>query len=160
MKKKVYIETTIPSYLIAGPSRDIIILGRQNLTREWWENNRQNYELYISAVVLDEVKRGNAKMAKKRMDLLKGITILPTIMEVQKLAEKYFKYFNFPEKAERDAYHIAYAVYYNMDYLLSWNCSHLSNAEILRDLLRYNSKLRLETPIICTIDEIMPYENF
>ena len=90
MKKKIYIETTIPSYLAAGPSRDIIILGRQDLTREWWENNRQNYKLYISATVLDEVKRGNAEMAKKRMELLKGITILPTTMEVEKLAEKYF----------------------------------------------------------------------
>ena len=160
MKKKVYIETTIPSYLVAKPSRDIIILGRQDLTREWWENERLNYKLYISVTVLDEVKRGNAEMAKRRIEILQGITILPTVMEVEKLAEKYFVYFNFPKKAERDAFHMAYAVYYKMDYLLSWNCSHLSNAGILKGLLKYNSKLGLETPIICTIDEIMPYENY
>lgn len=151
----LYIETTIPSYLVAKPSRDIVVVAHQQLTREWWDNERRSYDMLISQVVLEEIRRGDPEMAEKRIEILQGIPILEANEAVEKLAQRYFESLKFPAKALRDAFHLAYVVAYEIDFLATWNCTHLANASILFQLSRLNKEWGYETPIICTPEELM-----
>ncbi len=153
--KKVYIETTIPSYIIAKPSRDILVLSHQEVTRDWWENYRRKFKLFISQIVINEVSIGDEILARKRLKLVRNINTLITNQEIENLAQEYYNYFDFPERAIRDAFHIAYSVYYEMDFLLTWNCTHLANAYIRLELVEYNNKKGYRTPDICTPEELM-----
>jgi rRNA-processing protein FCF1 len=155
MKKKVYLETTIPSYITSKPNRDIIVLARQEITREWWENYKAEYQLFVSQTVIDEISGGDEHYAKSRIELIKSIAFLQADKNIEDLALKYFSYFNFPEKAIRDAAHLAYAVFYQMDYLLTWNCKHLANGKIREGLHKFNMQSGFTTPEICTPEELM-----
>lgn len=152
---KVYLETTIPSYVVSKLSRDIIVLSHQQTTKDWWENNKIDYELYISQIVIDEISEGDKDLAKNRNELIKNIPLLEYNNEVEKLAEMYFKYFKFQKKALRDAFHIAFAVYYEIDFLLTWNCRHLANANVRTNLVKLNYDLNYKTPDICTPEELI-----
>lgn len=156
-KPTLYIETTIPSYLVARPSRDIIVLAHQQLTKEWWDDYRHLYEMFISQIVLDEIKQGDPEMASKRIEILQEIPMLEINNEVENLAEKYFSSLKFPAKAMRDAFHLAYAVIYEINFLATWNCTHLANANVLFLLSKLNKEWGYETPIICTPEELMGY---
>ena len=154
MKEKVYLDTTIPSYIIATPSRDIILLTHQELTREWWEESRENYDLYISDIVILEINGGNREYAQKRSDLLNGIKVLENNSEIEVLVNKYMNHFNFPEKLYRDMYHVAFTVYYKIDFLLTWNFAHLNNAHFKVQLHRFNRKNGYDSPEICNPEEL------
>jgi hypothetical protein len=119
-KKKVYIETTIPSVITARPSRDIRNLYRQQISKEFWEYERHKYDLYISEYVLRECKKGDKNAANRRLELLKDIQFLYTSEDVEKLAEEYFRYLNIPQRAKTDCFHLAISVVEKMDYLMSW----------------------------------------
>ncbi|MEW6687313.1 MAG: type II toxin-antitoxin system VapC family toxin [Candidatus Edwardsbacteria bacterium] len=153
----LYVETTIPSYLVAKPSRDIVVLAHQQLTREWWDKSRHLYDMFISQVVLDEIREGDPEMIDKRMEILQGIPLLETNDEVESLAERYFVGLQLPPKALRDAFHLAYVVAYRIDFLITWNCAHLANANILYRLSRVNRNLGYETPMIYTPEELIEY---
>ena len=116
MAPKVYIETTIPSYLTARPSRDLIIAGHHQLTREWWENLRGEFDLNVSQFVIQECSAGDPEMAKRRLEALAGITVLPISSEVIPLAELLINKGPLPRKAEIDAVHISVAATNGMDY--------------------------------------------
>lgn len=158
MKRKVYIETTIPSYLTARPSRDITLLYHQEITKTWWEKYKNDYDLYISEIVYEEAAKGDKQYAALRIAMLRNIPELKNNAEVEALAEKYLNHFCFPSESIRDAYHIAFAVYYKMDFLLTWNCTHLDNEQIKRALHRLNSKFGYNTPGICTPLTLVPPE--
>src|SRR6267142_1229215 len=132
MKAKVYIETTIPSYLVARPSRDLVIAAHQQLTRDWWESRGPAFDLYVSEPVLEEAAAGDMFMAKKRLDLLADIRVLALTTGILKLAESLVAEGPIPPKAAGDALHIAIATAYDCQYLLTWNCRHIANAEIQR----------------------------
>ena len=112
----VYIETTIPSYLVSEPSRDVIIIGHQQLTKSWWENEKHKYELFISEIVIEEITRGDSRYSKQRLEIIKNAKMLMLDDDITKIAEKYMNNFNFPDKLIRDVFHVAYAVYYEIDY--------------------------------------------
>lgn len=154
-KPTLYVETTIPSYLASRPSRDIIIAARQQTTHEWWNEERSRFKLYISQTVLIEVRVGNTGLAKLRASYFKDIEILPVAEEIERLAREYISVLGIPEKLALDALHLAYAVAYNLDYLLTWNCKHLAHGEIRRKLKRYNNAVGLDVPEIVTPDELM-----
>ena len=135
MRKRIYIETTIPSYLTAWPSRDIVQAARQQLTREWWDSERHSYDLCISQIVLDESAAGNEDAAQRRMAVLADLPLLDLTSDVDELAKKIMASGLLPERASRDAVHIAVACVHNVDFLLTWNCKHIANATILRAYL-------------------------
>ena len=112
----VYIETTIPSYLISKTSRDVIIIAHQEITRRWWEKEKHKYDLYISEIVIDEIEKGNPEYSKERLKTIKEAKMLTIDDNIIKIAERYIKNFNFPDKLLRDIFHIAFAVYYEIDY--------------------------------------------
>ncbi len=151
--EKVYIETTIPSYLTGKLSRDIVIAAQQQVTREWWEDSQSKYSLYISEAVLDECQYGDTEAARKRTDIVKQLPILRITDEVVHLAGCYFKILGIPEKSILDTIHLAVAVAYELDYLLTWNCKHLAHGEIRSKVHKYNMLNGLFEPMIVT-----PYE--
>ncbi|MDR2581690.1 MAG: type II toxin-antitoxin system VapC family toxin [Fibromonadaceae bacterium] len=104
LKKKVYIETTIPSIITAKPSRDITNAYRQEITRFFWENERQKYDLYTSEYVLEECSKGDVNAAKRRLDLIKDIPFVSKTAEVDQLAKEYFNYLDIPQRAKTDCF--------------------------------------------------------
>ena len=94
-------------------------------------------------------------LMEKRLEILKDIRILDYNEHIQKIAEKYMSIFNFPNRLLRDIFHVAYAVFYEIDYLLTWNCKHLANAHFTKQLEKFNIKLSLKTPEICTPEELV-----
>ncbi|MGC2110669.1 MAG: type II toxin-antitoxin system VapC family toxin [Candidatus Korobacteraceae bacterium] len=155
MNAKVYIETTIPSYLVARPSRDPLVAAHQQLTREWWEVRRAAFELYVSELVLEECRAGDVIFAAKRGEALVGVRVLPLTTEILDLASALIMEGVIPGKAAGDAIHIAVATAYACEYLLTWNCRHIANAEIQRALLPVVGGRGWNLPIICTPEELM-----
>lgn len=152
---KVYIETTIPSYLIAWPSRDIVVAAKQQITRDWWKTRKSAFSLYISPYVLDEAARGDTEAANLRLVAIQNILVLAADEEVVRLAEAIVAAGIIPSKAQTDAFHIAVATRHGMDYLLTWNCTHIANAETMRQVSGIMEECGYEIPIICTPDELM-----
>ena len=153
MKPKVYIETTIVSYLSASPSRDIVLAAHQQLTREWWAG-RERFDLFASRPVWDEAARGDAEAAAKRLAALAGVPVLLVSEEASAFADRLLATAILPVKAATDALHIAIAVLNGMDYLLTWNCTHIANAAIRGRIEQACRAAGMQAPIICTPEEL------
>jgi predicted nucleic acid-binding protein len=151
---RIYIESTIPSYVVARPARDLIQAGHQQTTKDWWDLKRANHELFTSQVVLDEIASGDKEMARQRMELMAGIPILPVNAEAESLAQEILDSGLLPRGADRDAAHIALATVYELDILLSWNCRHIANATIQSRLRNLAGKSGFTLPVLCTPDEL------
>mgnify|MGYP003584675741 FL=1 len=157
MKQKVYIETSIPSYLSAWRSRDLIVAANQEITKEWWDS-REQFDLYISALVIQEAGAGDPVAAQKRLEQLDDIPELNLTEEVERFAEILIQKVPLPEKARIDALHIAVAALSGMDYLLTWNCTHIANAILRPKLEALCREFGYEPPTICTPQELTRYE--
>ena len=157
-KKTVYIETTIPSIITARPSRDIINAYRQEITRFFWENERHKYDISISEFVLEECSKGDVNAANRRMDLLSGISLYPRNSEIELLAEEYFSYLNIPLKAKTDCSHLAVCVIHKINYLMSWNMTHLGRPAFSKIAI-FNESRNLWLPELVTPDMLMDIER-
>ena len=155
MKPKLYLETTIPSFLTARPSRDVVIAGQQQATRDWWNDRRQRYELYVSALVLDEASQGDAAMAAAHLEALKSFQVLTYSAEAEELTRALLTSRLIPAKAAADAAHVAVASAHGMDFLLTWNCRHIANAAIVEKLRAICIREGHAAPVICTPHELM-----
>ncbi len=155
MKSSVYLETTIPSYLTSRPSRDLVIAGHQQITREWWNSYARVFRLFVSQLVIDEVKSGDFEAARQRLMTLEGIPILDITPDVAKLVDGILKSGKIPRKAATDAAHIAIAAVHGMDYLLTWNCAHIANATIAKSLASICQNHGYVCPVICTPEALM-----
>ncbi len=156
MKESIYLETTVVSYYASKPSRDIIVLAHQEITREWWDTALKRYDAFISEIVVEEARAGDPDAAKKRLALLKRFTHLDLNPTVEKMAQVYVEKLKIPPKALRDAVHLAVASVHSVDYLVTWNCSHIANGEVIKKLMQINMSHGIKTPIICTPEELMP----
>jgi hypothetical protein len=152
MKQTVYIETSVISYFTAKTSRDLIIAEKQRITNDWWKNIA-NYEAYISSIVLEEISKGDYQAAQLRLQNISTFSVLKIVQEVYKLADSYFLETDIPEKARADSYHIAIASWYNIDFLLSWNCTHIVSDKTKRIIEKINLLNGIRTPVICTPKE-------
>ena len=151
---RIYIESTIPSYVVARPARDLLQAARQQLTRDWWDLQREKHELFTSQVVLDEIAAGERAMAERRLELMAGIALLISTPDVEALADDVLKSGLLPATADGDAAHIALATAYGMDILLTWNCRHIANAAITGRLRRLVEKQGYTLPEIYTPGEL------
>jgi hypothetical protein len=154
MKKSVYIETTIVSYLTAWPSRDLIRAARQQLTREWWHKRRCAFRVFASQVVLREARAGDPDAAQQRLAAMEGIPILETTEDAIELGECLVAGGLVPPDEQTDALQIAVATVHRMDVLLTWNCRHMANAEMLGAISRAIRNEGYEPPVICTPHEL------
>ena len=150
---RVYIETSIVSYLRARRSRDVIVAGHQALTQRWWRA-RGGYALFTSQVVIDEVARGDRVASAKRLRALRGIPRLAVSDTASRLADELVRRGALPRAAAVDALHIAVAAAYELDYLLTWNCRHIANAAMRSTIEATCRALGLAPPIICTPEEL------
>lgn len=155
MPQRIYIETTIVSYLTARPSRDLIIAGHQQITHDWWEDCRGDYELCISQLVLQEASAGDWQAAQERLDVLAAMTVLEITEEAVTLAEELVRLGALPAKAENDGLHIAIAATHQIAYLLTWNCRHMANAAMRVQIETVCATKGRKAPIICTPEELM-----
>jgi hypothetical protein len=155
MKPKIYIETSIPSYLTARPSKDVRLLANRDTTIEWWESRRSSFDLYISEFVLVEASLGDVEAARRRIDVLSGIAEIEVTEEVRVPGKALIAEGPIPPKAEIDAYHIAIAAVNGMEYLLTWNCAHIANAVMRSRIEQVCREHGYEPPIICTPQELM-----
>ena len=155
MAERVYIETTVVSYLTARPNRDVVIAGHQQITHDWWDTRRQSYELCVSQLVLDEAGVGDAQAAEERLLALRPMLILETTAEALELAKELLQAGALPAKAADDALHVAVAATKAVPYLLTWNCRHLANA-VMRPMIEAVCKTKgFKAPIICTPEELL-----
>jgi predicted nucleic acid-binding protein len=155
VKPKVYLETTIPSYLAARPSRDLLVAAHQQVTRDWWERRRKDFDLFVSELVLQEIKFGDSVVADRRLALLDGVPVLAASEAALEMAEAIITSGPLPRRAGADALHIASAAVYGCEFLLTWNCRHLANAELQRSIRRIVEKYGFEPPNMCTPEELM-----
>ncbi len=151
---RIYIESTIPSYVAARPARDLLQAARQQLTKDWWDLKREKHELFISQVVLDEIASGEVTIARQRLELVAQIKLLDLTDEANALTKQILGSGLLPAEADRDAAHIALATVHEMDVLLSWNCRHIANAAIQAGLRRLAEKAGFALPVLCTPDEL------
>jgi hypothetical protein len=147
-------ETTIPSYLTSRPSRDLVIAGHQQVTKEWWENRRDAFEIYISQLVIDEARAGDSDAARERMLIVQEFALLDITPEVVQLASAILASGILPLKAATDAAHIAIAAVHGIDFLLTWNCAHLANAVVAKAVANVCRQQDWESPVICTPEEL------
>ena len=155
MAERVYIETTVVSYLTARPSRDVVVAGHQQVTHEWWDTRRANYELCVAQLVLDEAGAGDALAAQERLVVLQPMLVLETTTEALDLAKELLRAGALPTKAANDALHIAVAAAKAVPYLLTWNCRHLANATMRPVIENVCSASGFKAPIICTPEELL-----
>jgi predicted nucleic acid-binding protein len=146
---KLYIETSVVSYLTARGSRDLILAAHQEVTRTWWAS-RDGYDLYVSQFVLDEAAAGDSEAADRRLEVLREMPLLNASTEVLALAGRLLAERGMPAKARIDALHVATAAVHGMDYLLSWNCKHIANATLRTRIESICRTAGFEPPVICT----------
>ena len=151
----VYIETSIVSYLAARPSRDVLAIARQQLTRQWWETRRSLFDLAISPLVEAEASRGDPEAAAMRLQLIRLLRQIRANSEVRSFAKKLLARGALPKTAADDALHIALAVIHNIDYLLTWNCRHIDNAQTKPVIRGLCHEMGYRFPEICTPEELM-----
>lgn len=155
MKSRLYLETTIVSYLAARPSRDLIVAAHQQVTHEWWSDHRSDFSIYASQLVVSESAGGDPEAAARRVRLLDGIDLLEITQDARNLAFRFIQQEAVPQKAAEDALHVAVATVNAIGYLLTWNCKHIANARQQRLLQRLAAEAGYTLPVICTPEELM-----
>ncbi len=155
----VYLETTFLSYLVARPSRDLIVAAHQQVTNDWWTSRKKRYECYVSEIVIDEVSAGDENEIEKRLAIIDELMLLELTEEANTLTKTILKSGVIPQKSVRDAAHIAVATVHEVNYLLTWNCKHIANARILRKIEKICAASGFQIPIICTPENLMEDEK-
>lgn len=153
--KTVYIETSIVSYLTARPARDLLAVAWQNSTTHWWDTQRHRFDLFTSQLVIEEAEQGHVRAAQARLAALAGIPLLAIPMPVESLAQALVVAGALPRVATDDALHVAVSAYHGIDYLLTWNCRHIANAEMKPLMRRICALHGYACPEICTPLELM-----
>jgi hypothetical protein len=148
VKPRLYLETTIPSYLVARRSRDLRLAADQETTLQWWETERHDYELFILQAVVTEVSQGDVNFAAARLEHLRDMPLLPRTPAASALIIRLLASGIIPVVAEDDAAHIGLAAAHGMDFLLTWNCRHINNHHIRSRIERACAVYELTMPDI------------
>lgn len=152
---KVYLETTVISYLTARPHRDVVVAGHQLTTRDWWSTARDRFECLASLLVVREARQGDPIAAQERMEVLDLIPWLSISDESLLLAEKLVAEGAIPEKVMDDALHLAIAALNKVNYLATWNCRHLANPQMWPRIDAVCRDWGCQPPLICTPEQLL-----
>lgn len=155
MSSTVYLETSIIGYLASRPSRDLITAANQQLTRDWWDEYRESYDLYVSEAVVAECSAGDPQAAQERLDVIGEIPVLDVTDDAEYLADALIQQVPLPQNAEVDALHIAIATANGINYLLTWNCAHIANAALRPQIEAVCRFAGFEPPTICTPQQLI-----
>jgi hypothetical protein len=151
----VYLETTIPSYLTSRESTDLLLSAKQQITREWWDRRRNDFDLYISEVVLIEAQAGDPEAAARRFEILREIPLLEAKAPADEIAQTLVAELSLPGKAAADAAHIAICIVNGVDFLLTWNFTHIANAAFRPMIEMVCDSFDYGCPVICSPEELM-----
>ena len=154
MAQSVYIESSVISYLVARPNRDVVVAARQTITETWWQNQRAEFDLFVSALVVQEIARGDAEASEKRLQAVKNIPLLATSPEAQRLAEDLLAKGAVPANSEEDALHIAIAAAGGIEFLLTWNFKHINNAQTKAVITAVVESHGFACPILCSPEKL------
>ena len=149
-KPKVYVETTVVSDATALPTNDLVLAGRQYVTREWWKTSRERFDLYSSRVVDIEIRRGDVGAAQRRVAAMKDIPEVEVSKAAVRLARELIDRKAVPKEYPDDELHIAAAATNGLDYLVSWNFKHITNANTIPLVARICAENGYQCPCICT----------
>jgi hypothetical protein len=159
MKPTLYLETTVVGYLAMRVSSILRVAANQQTTRDWWDNHRQRFGLFVSRFVVEECSEGDPVAAQERLVYLEGIPLLQASDEVNLLAEALVAGVPLPEKAGTDALHICIAAANGIEYLLTWNCKHIANPSLRPRIERLCRDMGYEPPVICTPQELLEIDD-
>ena len=161
MKPTVYLETSFLSFLTARPTRDVQISAMIQTSKDWWENERGSFDLFVSDLVGVEALAGDTEAAQRRREVLKTIPALQVDADARSLSKFFLACMALPANAADDALHIAIATVNQLDYLLTWNCRHIANAVLRPKLEGLCLASGHHCPVICTPPQLrnLPYEN-
>jgi hypothetical protein len=154
MKPVVYVESSVISYLTARPNRDVVAAGRQTVTSEWWDNESARFELRVSALVEDEISRGDHVAARSRLAVIENIPMVAVTEEARQLSSRLIQQQVVPKGSEDDALHIAIASTQGADYLLTWNFKHINNAETKKGITEVVESCGYVCPTLCSPEEL------
>jgi predicted nucleic acid-binding protein len=149
VRRRVYLETTIPSFYYTLRT-DPESVARMHWTRRWWAEQAFNFELLSSAAVIAELRRGSSDRTQARIELLEGVELLEITEEVKRIAAIYIEKLVMPNDPTGDALHLALTSFYRLDVLLTWNCQHLANPNKMEHIRAVNYELGLPMPLLTT----------
>ncbi len=158
MRSKIYIETSIPSFYYEIRTEPDMVARRQ-WTRQWWDNSRQNYLLVTSVAVLDELNSGDYPNKDEVLGLVSDMPLVSVDSAVTEIVQTYIQHRVMPHDPVGDALHLALASYHKCDFLLTWNCNHLANANKFEHIRRVNVMLGLFVPALVTPLELLGEEG-
>lgn len=155
MKPSLYLETTVPSYLVGGIANDLIAAGHIEATKRWWSDEREKYKVFVSSVVHEEINRGNPDIASERRKIIAGLASLRVTRATVQLARQLFNDLKLPDAARPDAFHLALTCQYEIDFLLTWNMKHIAGGHVRRTLENLRRATGIMIPTICTPEELL-----
>jgi len=155
MKPSIYLETTVVSYYCSRPSRDIVIGARQQVTQMWWDNNIQEYAIFISDLVQEEAGKGDIEAAAKRHEAISGFAFLEIDEDASRIAKFLVADGAIPKEYPEDAIHIRVAYVNGIDFILTWNFAHINNANNREKIAEVVDRCGYVCPVICTPEELM-----
>jgi predicted nucleic acid-binding protein len=155
MLKSVYIESSVISYRVARLSRDVVVLARQEITAEWWDNVLPHLDGFVSPVVLEEIALGDGDSSGRRLQIADRFQSLEVNDAVRLLAEQIVAQLNLPDHVLPDAYHLALPAVHGIEYLVTWNCKHIANAFMLKRIEKIVVANGYNMPVVCTPEELM-----
>ncbi len=155
MKPKLYMETSVASYLAARTSKDPILAGQQASTRRWWNEKRRNYDIFLSKLVWQEASKGDKTAAERRLKLIRPFRWLQVTADALKVARALVAGKAVPPNAGDDALHIALGAVYGMQFLLTWNFTHINNPEKEEHIRAICQRQGFHCPVICTPDQLL-----
>lgn len=159
VKPRVYVETSVVSYLTARPARDIVIAGRQQSTRDWWAGTQERFELVISELVREEAAVGDRDAAQSRLAAISPLTVIAATPEVARLAQALVDRKAVPERVAQDAVHIAIAAVHRVPFLVTWNFRHIANAAARPRIEAVCRDAGIDPPLLCTPDQLVVAED-
>ena len=147
MKKTVYLDATIPNFMYDQRQEAEVFV---RVTNSWWNEERESFDIWTSEATLDEAGSGNYPHKAQAIEFVSHLQILPPDNEIIEIAQTYIDHYLMPQSLKGDALHLAYASFYKMDFLLTWNCNHLANANKKQHIAILNTRLQLAVPEITT----------
>ena len=152
-KHPVYIDATIPSYLVSNPSRVAKTAERQKITRAFWQDSR--FEFILSNYVINEISVGDTDQAADRQQAVEGLRIVIVENADRAFAQHLVDQGALPEVAFTDAVHIAVSAIHAIPYLATWNFAHLANPRTIPKIQQVCHDAGFSTPRIDTPEAIM-----
>jgi predicted nucleic acid-binding protein len=159
MKPRVYVETTVVGYLTSWPSGDLVVAGRQKITRDWWRYALNAFELVVSELVHREAAAGDPQAIRDRLEAIRDLSVLAVNRPAADFAAALVARRAVPSSEPEDAMHIALAVVNGIEYLVTWNFKHIANAAMRSRIQGVCVAEGFDPCTICTPEELLEPEG-